>query len=273
MAEKDFGPSALRTLGIDRRVFWVLLVFSLLLPTFGWAQPPVATDATWQQRHAEAKKSAEPGAQVALLSQGFLGMPYVEAPLRGSSSQSECLINDLTRIDCFTLLDFVETLRRAPNLMDFDQQLLKVRYRNGELSYQTRNHFFSAWGEANHPHLRDLTGEIAGAQAVTLNKTLNLKQNGDRWLEGLPVQEIQLRYLPTPALDEATQALLQSGDYLGIVSPLAGLDVSHTGILIRKDGILYLRHASSRPETRKVLDEPLIPYLKGKLGLLVFRPQ
>lgn len=252
-----------------RQSIGMLLGFSLLL----LIAQPVAADPNWQLRHAEAKNIVEPGEQVAFLSEGFLGLPYVDSPLVGSATQSERLINDLTRIDCFTLLDFVETLRRAPDLMEFDQHLLKVRYRNGKLSYPNRHHFFSAWGEANRPQLRDVTLEIAGTQAGTLGKTLNRKQNGEPWLQGLPEQKVTLRFLPTQGLNGTTQGLLQTGDYLGIVTSTAGLDVSHTGILIRKNGTLFLRHASSRPETRKVLDEPLLPYLQGKLGLLVFRPQ
>lgn len=252
-----------------RQPIGMLLGCSLLL----LAAQPVAADPNWQLRHAEAKNIVESGERVAFLSEGFLGLPYVDSPLIGSATESECLINDLTRIDCFTLLDFVETLRRARDLKEFDQHLLKVRYHNGELSYTNRHHFFSTWGQANQPQLRDVTLEIAEVRAGSLQKTLNRKHNGELWLQGLPVQEVSLHYLPTQILDATTLEKLQTGDYLGIVTPLAGLDVSHTGILIRKHDTLYLRHASSRPETRKVMDEPLLPYLQGKLGLLVFRPQ
>lgn len=269
MAEFNSPPIARQQSGVWRQAIGTLLVFSLLFV----AAQPVAADPNWQQRHAEAKKIVEPGEQVAFLSEGFLGLPYVDSPLVGSATQSERLINDLTRIDCFTLLDFVETLRRAPNLKEFDRHLLKVRYRNGKLSYPDRHHFFSAWGKANHPQLRNVTLEITETQAGTLEKILNRKQNGEPWLQGLPEQKVTLRYLPTQGLNGTTQAQLQTGDYLGIVTSTAGLDVSHTGILIRKNGTLFLRHASSRPETRQVLDEPLLPYLQGKLGLLVFRPQ
>lgn len=269
MADGEYQRSARQPFRRWQATLGALLGFSLLF----LAAQSVAAESTWQQRHAAAKKLIDPGEQVAILSEGFLGLPYVESPLIGSETQSECLVNDLTRIDCFTLVDFVEALRRSPDLKEFDQQLLKVRYRNGELSFQTRNHFFSAWGEANHPAIFNLTPDIAGGRTVALKKTLNLKQDGELWLEGLPTREIELSYLPTAALDENTQARLKTGDYLGIVTPLAGLDVSHTGILIRKDGTLYLRHASSRLQTRKVLDQPLLPYLQGKLGVLVFRPQ
>lgn len=238
-----------------------------------WSQPLHPTSPQWRQRHAEARLQPHPGRQVEILSAGFLGLPYVSSPLIGSDRQQEILVNDLSRLDCFTLLDFVEALRRSTDLAQFDRHLLAVRYRNGELSYQQRHHFFSDWGQAHRRHLRDITLDIAGDRAVTLTKILNRKETGELWLPGLPAREIQLSYLPTDALDETMLARLQTGDYVGIVSLQPGLDVSHTGILIRREGTLYLRHASSRADTRKVLDQPLRPYLEGKPGLLLFRPQ
>lgn len=256
---------------------WALLVAPVLLLSLAgaaacWAQPLHPTVPQWRQRHAAARQEPQPGRQVEILSAGFLGLPYVDSPLIGSDSQKEVLVNDLSRIDCFTLLDFVEALRRSTDLAEFDRQLLAVRYRGGQLSYQDRHHFFSDWGLANNSHLQDMTLEIAGDRAATLPKSINRKNDGTLWLPGLPVRAIQLRYLPTTALDEATLSHLQTGDYVGIVTLQPGLDVSHTGILIWQAGTLYLRHASSRAETRRVLDEPLLPYLQGKPGLLLFRP-
>lgn len=247
------------------------LLISLAAPARG--QTPTVADPSWLRRHAEALQMDQPGRQVEHLSAGFLGLPYVAGPLIGSPSREEILVNDLSRVDCFTFLDFVEALRRSADLADFDQTLLQVRYQGGSLSYRTRHHFFSAWAEANRPHLRDVTDEVAGPHLQRLDKTLNLKQDGSLWLEGIPTRQRQIAHLPTSALDPATLARLQTGDYVGIVTPLPGLDVSHTGILVRREGSLYLRHASSRAGTGKVLDEPLLPYLQGKPGLLVLRPQ
>lgn len=252
---------------------WMVVALLLCLAIPAWSQPLTVSAPQWRQRHAEALQQNLPGSQVEHLSAGFLDLPYVTAPLLGSPSQDEVLVNDLSRVDCFTLLDFVEALRRTKDLEDFDRKLLAVRYRNGELSYQQRQHFFYDWGHASSQHLRDMTTEIAGNKAVTLAKTLNRKNSGSLWLPGLPVRVIQLRYLPADALDETILDQLQTGDYVGIVTHQPGLDVSHTGILIRREGSLYLRHASSRSDTRKVLDEPLLPYLQGKPGLLLFRPQ
>lgn len=258
-----------------RRQFCGWLVVALL---FGpapplWSQSLTVPAPQWRMRHAEALQMDQPGRQVEHLSAGFLGLPYVASPLSGSPTQDEVLVNDLVRVDCFTLLDFVETLRRSVDLTHFDQTLLQVRYQGSELSYRSRHHFFSAWGDANQPHLRDVTAEVAGPRLLRLEKTLNRKQDGGLWLEEIPTQQRELAYLPTAALDGVPLDRLQTGDYVGIVSLLPGLDVSHTGILVWREGTLYLRHASSRASTGKVLDEPLLPYLQDKPGLVVLRPQ
>lgn len=252
---------------------WMVVALLLCPAPPLWSQPLTATAPQWRLRHAEALQMDQPGRQVEHLSAGFLGLPYVTAPLIGSPSQDEVLVNDLARVDCFTLLDLVEALRRSADLTHFDQTLLQVRYQDGELSYRKRNHFFSTLGEANQPHLHNVTAEVAGDSLHSLEKTLNRKQDGGLWLEGIPTWPRQLGYLPTAALDGAPQERLQTGDYVGIVSPLPGLDVSHTGILVWREGTLYLRHASSRSGSGKVLDEPLLPYLQGKPGLVVLRPQ
>jgi hypothetical protein len=64
---------------------------------------------------------------------------------------------------------------------------------------------------------------------------------------------------------------LRSGDYVGIYSEHAGLDVSHTGLIVKKSGQVLLRHASSRSNVKRVLDEDLLDYLRDKPGLVVYR--
>jgi len=73
------------------------------------------------------------------------------------------------------------------------------------------------------------------------------------------------------SVDEEVLSLLHSGDYIGIYSPLGGLDVSHTGIIVKGEGRTFIRHASSRSETGRVVDEDLLQYLQGKPGLIVYR--
>ena len=75
----------------------------------------------------------------------------------------------------------------------------------------------------------------------------------------------------TRAIDAQMLSLLQNGDYVGVYSELAGLDVSHTGLIVKSKDQVMLRHASSRRGVERVVDEELITYLQGKPGLVVYR--
>ena len=52
-----------------------------------------------------------------------------------------------------------------------------------------------------------------------------------------------------------------------------GLDVTHTGIIIKNDDGVFLRHASSKKSNQKVVDEDLQKYIKNVPGIVVYRPQ
>jgi hypothetical protein len=52
-----------------------------------------------------------------------------------------------------------------------------------------------------------------------------------------------------------------------------GLDVSHAGIFVRHEDALYLRHASSQYEYRRVIDQDFRGYIASKPGIIVFRPK
>lgn len=72
----------------------------------------------------------------------FLAVPYRAHQLIGSQETPEQLVINLNALDCFTYLDYVEALRRNPQQQDFSGQLAKIRYKNGDVSYFQRRHFF-----------------------------------------------------------------------------------------------------------------------------------
>ena len=74
-------------------------------------------------------------------------------------------------------------------------------------------------------------------------------------------------------IDNVVLDALSTGDYAGIYSDLKGLDVSHVGIIIRKDNSLSFRHASSQQEYRKVVDQDFKEYIINKPGIVILRPK
>jgi len=221
---------------------------------------------------AEAGTIPEPGRRIAFISAAFLDTLYLAETLIGSAETAEVFVLRLDGVDCFTLLDTVEALRRAAGFDGFKEALRRVRYREGRVDFLSRNHFFCEWGEANSAHLRDVTALVGGEKVRRVEKHLNRKEEGGFYLSGYPVEQREIAYIPPEAVDASVLARLRGGDYVGIYSPWPGLDVSHVGIIVKKEGQVFLRHASSRSDLRKVVDQELASYLGGKKGLVVFRP-
>ncbi|MDE0290936.1 MAG: DUF1460 domain-containing protein [Candidatus Dadabacteria bacterium] len=228
-----------------------------------WTQQEIET---LMERAALKDGSA---AKIEFLSEKFLGTPYAGNTLGGASGETEQLTVDLSGVDCFTYIDYVESLRLSGSFGEFKEKLVKTRYKDGAVRWESRKHFFSDWVNGNDKNARDVTREVGGDATAVVTKELNRKTDGSPWLPGLATVKRGVSYVPSEKLSPPVLQEIKTGDYLGIYSDKDGLDVSHTGIAVRKDGVVYLRHASTVHE--KVLDEDLATYMKNKPGLLVYR--
>ena len=230
------------------------------------------TESKLDSLMTENSKIPDPSSQIEFLSGRFLGTSYEDHTLTGDVDTPEMFTINLAGMDCFTYIDYVEALRVSDTYPEFKGNLKEVRYRDGKIAFQNRNHFFTDWPVNNPGHVRDVTGEIGGEKTKSAKKNLNVKKDGTVYLPGIAPNEREVYYIPTEAIDAEMVSKLDTGDYVGIYTELPGLDVTHTGIIIKKDGKTYLRHASSRSVNNKVVDEDLLEYMENKPGLVVFRP-
>lgn len=214
----------------------------------------------------------EKGRAIELLSQTFLETPYVANRLIGSATTAERLVIDFRGVDCFTYLDYVEALRTATNENQFVENVIQTRYINGDVSFQQRKHFFTDWAHTRQVLADDVTAQLS-PHAVSVTKQLNRKADGELYLPGVAVTERSVTYIPSEFIDQQVINQLQTGDYIGIYTKLAGLDVTHTGFFIMTQGGPVLRHASSRPENRKVMDSVFASYVLNTPGIVVLRPR
>lgn len=225
------------------------------------------------------------GTRVEFISRLFLDVEYTESTLIGSITSPEVFVVNLEKVDCFTFIDYVEAMRRSGDFSGFIENLKRVRYhytppspplhKGGEFlaSFENRNHFFTDWIEYNSAFVEDVTDLIGEHRAIHVIKKINLKKDGTHFVEGIKSAEREIKYIPASAIDNAVINRLNTGDYAGIYSDEEGLDVSHVGVIIRKGDKIYFRHASSRANIRKVVDEDYINYMKEKPGLIVLRPK
>ncbi len=213
----------------------------------------------------------DPGERIRRISHEMLGTLYRSGTLVGGPEVPERLVVRLDAFDCLTFLETVEALRRSRQGSDFREHLRDVRYFGGVVSYPTRRHFFSDWIRPGEGRLQDVTSRIGGDRVFSVTKQLNRKSADALWLAGMPVTTRTIHYIPAGLIDAAVLAGLQDGDYVGIYTDQPGLDVSHTGLIVKTNDAIMLRHASSRRDVARVIDEDLVAYLHNKPGLIIYR--
>ncbi|MCV7069160.1 DUF1460 domain-containing protein [Mycobacterium rufum] len=214
---------------------------------------------------------APPAARAEALSRQFLGTPYGADTLVGSGGVPERLVAELERVDCFTLADYVEALKRSTSRDQFVNALIRVRYKDGIVGFATRKHFFTDWAAAAPAIAADITATLS-PDAVEVPKNLNRKDAGGVYLPGLPVVPRTVAYLPSARVNDDVVGQLRTGDYVGAYAEDGGLDVTHVGIYVDGPRGPVLRNASSLTADQKVVDTPLFDYLRTVPGIVVLRP-
>lgn len=211
--------------------------------------------------------------RVDFLSRLFLGVNYQDNTLIGDENTQEIFVINLAGIDCFTFLEYVEAMRCSGSFTEFTENVKKVRYRDGNVRYESRNHFFTDWAEFNSALVKDVTGHIGREQTVSIEKTLNQREDGTLLLKGIKHRKRVVSYIPSHVINEAVLSRIQTGDYAGNYSELPELDVTHVGIITRDRGRTLLRHASFGRGKGKVVDQEFGEYISDKPGVVILRPK
>jgi hypothetical protein len=218
----------------------------------------------------DAAKIKDVGERIAFLSGQFLSAPYEESTLIGDAATPERLVINIEAFDCFTFIDCIEAMRLSRSFVNFHENLVRIRYIEGIVRYDMRNHFFTDWSQHNANFVQDRTREIGGKNIETFTKTLNRKSDGSYFLSGIGSFKRTILYIPSELVNKAICERLQTGDYIGIYSDLPGLDVSHVGIIVKVGPAICFRHASSTAQ--KVVDQDFSEYISGKPGIVILRP-
>jgi hypothetical protein len=211
--------------------------------------------------------------RIDFLSTQFLDIDYAESTLIGHKDIPEVFVINLRGVDCLTFIEYIEAMRLSDSFSAFESNLRKVRYKYGIVEFANRNHFLTDWIVHNAEFVDDITEDIGGQNAIKVQKTLNEKEDGSYFLAGIQPVPREIIYILSDSIDDSVLVNLRTGDYIGIYSPLKGLDASHAGIIIKKDNSLFLRHASSQREYRTVVDQDFIYYMTGKPGMIILRPK
>lgn len=198
---------------------------------------------------------------ISKLSQKFLDTTYVSNTLSNIeiNISKENLIINFEALDCFTFIDTIEALKNSNDLTSFKNKLINTRYKDGQITYHNRNHFFSDWLTSND--MQDITCTLGNCKKQQKFLNQNFK-----YLKEIPTVNRDIFYIAAKDIDLSK---LQNGDYVGIYTKLPDLDVTHTGIIVKSENQVFIRHASSK--MKKVIDDLLIEYTKNKTGVIIYR--
>ena len=145
-------------------------------------------------------------------------------------------------------MTFCETVFAAAlvrNYEEFEAALKKIRYANGGVRWDERNHYFSDW--TRRAVENEICWPVELPRSVTIDKALYFGNLGRRQMSLLCVPAASLLARPSR---------LASGDIIGFVSKRTNLDFFHTGfVMLAPQGEVILRHASQ--SRGRVLDEPM----------------
>ncbi|WP_272666315.1 MULTISPECIES: N-acetylmuramoyl-L-alanine amidase-like domain-containing protein [Providencia] len=255
-----------------------IAAFILLLANFVRAEVVLASGSynilteVFNGQAAMQLHNASQAEKIDALTQYFLTTPYNKQTLNMSPLLAEELVINLKEMDCMTFIEYTEAFKRSKNYEQFVLNLTNIRYINQNITFKHRRHFFSDWAQEPEAIVVDITNELS-SHAIKVNKQLNLKYHDQRYISGLPIKDRVINYIPVKYIDDDLVSRLRTGDYIGIYSENHGLDVSHVGVVIRKENKTIFRNASSLRRSFQVIDIELNSYLKGKAGIVVFRPK
>lgn len=235
---------------------------------------------------------SSPGALVSFYAHELLGTPYVAHTLEGDV---ELLTINVDELDCTTFVETLYALTRATlngrySWRDYAYYLENLRYRGGRMGdYSSRLHYISEWiiDNSARGNLVDVTRDMPGK--IEMVKDIDFMSTHRSSYPSLADDEIYQKikgyeagfrnhkfpYVKKEWLGQKKYAnALKSGDFIGLVTKIKGLDISHLGIIEKVGEKVYLLDASMSGGKVQIEKEELSEYLrrnKNNIGIRVFR--
>src|SRR6266851_9012589 len=108
-------------------------------------QPRALSRRHVAQLLSETKYDCSTGSRINVLSRHFLGHSYKTNPLIGSADTAEVFTASLDGFDCVTYIESILALAFASSVDDFVEWLRKIRYGQGRIQWERRNHHMTLW--------------------------------------------------------------------------------------------------------------------------------
>jgi len=269
-------------------------------------RPQEGTDADWaifrekvDWARSQGLDTVPMGQAMVEIGQSFVGTPYGAATLEVAGDED--VVINFQELDCVTFVENTLALalfirRTDPALMNseviardrYRGTLQEIRYRGGRVDgYPSRLHYFSDWIQDNEGKglVRELTADLGGLEDTEVIDFMSTHVDAYRQMANranvTAIQQIEYQLsglkrflLPEDRIGDYAEQI-QDGDVIAATSTVEGLDVTHTGLALWRDGELHLLHAPLVGGVVEVSEQPLadrILRISGQDGIRVVRP-
>lgn len=244
----------------------------------------------------EGEKSGlkTPNQLVAFYAHQLLGTPYVAHTLEG---ENEMLTINIDQLDCTTFVESLYALARTTlngrdSWRDYAACLENLRYRNGVMTdYSSRLHYISEWivNNRNRGNLIEVTPDIPTVAYLVKNidfmtthkDNYQSLKNDSTMVDKIRKFEAGYRNHRMPYIKKHwlrrkdVKQALRTGDFVGLVTKVEGLDISHLGIVYKDEqGEIFLLDASmggGKVMLEKENMHDMLQHSKSNIGIRVFR--
>ena len=213
--------------------------------------------STTDSVHRALRDEGDLPARLRVAADVLRGRPYRALGLVGGADDKERLVVDLATFDCVTFVESALALASSTSRTGFVRELKRWRYRDAQVDWRARLHYFSDWMRA-HQRRGAVRIQTRGEGSRVIHETLGL-------IKELRKRRVRIHVVPKRLVHRALPRI-SDGAVIAFASVRARLDFFHTGLVfhareeVRSADDLMLYHASRT--RRRVVREPLGVFLK-----------
>jgi Protein of unknown function (DUF1460) len=200
---------------------------------------------------ADSRKLSSVAERLDFVSAGLRGSRYRANTLIGGPTHAERFVLRDDVFDCVTYCEAVLAAALARGISEFEGTLRAIRYHDGKVQYEHRNHYFADWCSRNVEN--GICRRVAIEPALSIDKIVS-------WHREFAPRKVLIAAVESPVFLKNSDRLLP-GDIIGFTSKRVNLDFFHTGLVtFDSNGTLMLRHASRRHGL--VIDESMAGFVE-----------